>query len=269
MSRLLTGVAVIAMSLSLLAGVAASARPRAQLHASTASIVIAGWGNVTLSKGLGEHRTFRCTDYSCSANGYRIHGSRIALIARPYKGWKFTGWNGACRGASPKCAIHVVPKRHVRADASFVPIAPGWRSNNPIRLGTTASIGDGYQVRVNSVLPNPQLSPSAPPGEAYFAANVTLTYTGPGEGDAGSILWVTIAHHKDGGISSHSITAAGDPPYAAQQPPLDYHHPLDPGHSTTGYICWRVGASEATSIDELVVSSASGPPFRETWFTLR
>jgi hypothetical protein len=120
---------------------------------------------------------------------------------------------------------------------------------------------------VNSVLPNPQLSPAAPPGEAYFAANVTLTYTGPGEGDVGSIVWLTVAHQGDG-FSSHSITAAGDSPYGAQQPTLDYHHPLSPGHSTTGYICWRVGAGEVPYIDELA-AARSTPPYRESFFTLR
>ena len=67
---------------------------------------------------------------------------------------------------------------------------------------------------------------------------------------------------------SHSVTAAGDPPYATPQPSLGYHHPLYPGNSTTGYVCWTVGASEVSSINELAVE-ASMPPFRAGWFTLR
>ena len=160
-----------------------------------------------------------------------------------------------------------VGKRNARVAATFIPVGPGWTYEHPVRLGSTASIGGGYQVRVNSVLPNPQLSPAPPPGEAYFAANVTLTYAGRGEGDVGSIVWYTVAHQGDG-FSFHSITAAGDPPYAAQQPTLDYRHPLDPGQSTTGYICWRVGTSEVPGINELSVRRST-PPLRETFFTLR
>jgi hypothetical protein len=266
MSQLLTGVAVIAMCLSLFAGRAASARPQAQSRAATASVGITGWGNVTLGKGFVQHRTVRCTASSCPSERYPINARRIVMIARPYKGWKFTGWHGACKGTSPKCVLDV-RKRNARVGATFVAVGPGWTYQHPIRLGTTAGIGGGYQVRVNSILPNPQLSPAAPPGEAYFAANVTLTYTGPGEGDVGSIIWLTVAHQGDG-FSSHSITAAGDPPYAAQQPTLDYHHPLSPGHSTPGYICWRVGANEATGIDEIAVTRST-LPYRDTFFTLR
>lgn len=265
-SRLLTGVAVIAMCLSLLAGRAASARPQAQSKARAASVGITGWGNVTLVKGFVQHRTVRCTAASCPSERYLIRARRIVMIARPYKGWKLTGWHGACKGTKSECVLNV-GKRNARVAATFIPVAPGWTYEHPVRLGTTASIGGGFRVRVNSVLPNPQLSPAAPPGEEYFAANVTLTYTGPGEGDVGSIVWLTVAHQGDG-FSSHSITAAGDPPYAAQQPTLDYHHPLSPGHSTTGYLCWRVAASEVPGIDEIAADSSS-LPLRRAFFELR
>jgi hypothetical protein len=265
-SLLLTGVAVIAMCLSLLAGRAASAGPQAQSRAGTASVAITGWGNVTLAKGFVERRTVRCTAASCPSERYPIHARRIVLVARPYKGWKLTGWQGGCKGASSKCVIDV-RKRKARVAATFIPVGPGWTYEHPVQLGTAADIGGGYHVQVNSVLPNPQLSPAAPSGEEYFAANVTLTYTGPGQGAVGSIVWVTVAHHGDG-FSSHSITAAGDPPYAAQQPALDYHDPLYRGHSTTGYICWRVGAGEVPYIDELAVTRST-LPYRDTFFALR
>jgi hypothetical protein len=266
MSRLLTGVAVIAICLSLLAGRAASARPQAQSRAGTTWVGITGWGNVTLGKGFVEHRTVRCAAASCPSERFPIRARRIVMIARPYKGWKLTGWQGACKGTSPECVVNV-RKRNARVAATFIPVGPGWTYEHPVQLGTTAGIGGGYQVRANSILPNPQQSPAAPPGEEYFAANVTVTYTGPGEGDVGSILWVTLAHQGDG-YSSHSITAAGDPPYAAQQPTLDYHHPLLSGHSTTGYICWRVQTGESPYIDELA-AARSTPPYRDTFLALR
>jgi hypothetical protein len=83
MSRMPSGAIVIAMSLFLLAGVAASARSLAQSNGGSASIGITGWGNVTLSKGLGKHRTVRCVATSCPAERYPIHGRHIVLIETP------------------------------------------------------------------------------------------------------------------------------------------------------------------------------------------
>jgi hypothetical protein len=97
MSRLFTGVAVIAICLSLLAGRAASARPQAQSRAGTTWVGITGWGNVTLGKGFVEHRTVRCAAASCPSERFPIRARRIVMIARPYKGWKLTGWQGAER----------------------------------------------------------------------------------------------------------------------------------------------------------------------------
>lgn len=77
-ARLLTGVAVIAMCLSLLAGRAASARTQAQTKAGSALVGITGWGNVTLGKGFAEHRTVRCTASSCPSERYPIHARRTS-----------------------------------------------------------------------------------------------------------------------------------------------------------------------------------------------
>jgi hypothetical protein len=275
MSRLLTGAAVIAMSLFLLAGVAASARSLAQSNAGSASIGITGWGNVTLSKGLGKHRTVRCIAASCPAERYPIHGRHIVLIETPYKGWKFTGWHDACTGTNRACVINLARLRtnaRRKVNATFVPVGPGWTPAKPIPRGATANIGHGYQVRVNSVLPNVQLSPAAPAGKAYFAANVTVSYTGTrtsDQGNVGSIVWTAMDDNGEGSYGpSYSVTSAGDPPYPAPQPTLDDHHPLYPGHSTTGYVCWTVDSSEVARIDELGVSVSTPLP-RATWFALR
>jgi hypothetical protein len=249
----LAGIAVIAVGLSPPAG-AAAASP-----AQHASIQITGWGNVTLGQ-----RTIRCTAATCLARGYAVPGSRLVLVERPYKGWRFAGWRGACAGPRPKCAIRSA--RRVRVNARFVPVAAGLTPEHPIPLGTTASIGGGYRVRVNSVLPDAQLSPAAPAGEAYLAANVTLSYTGHGEGDVGSLVWETVTNYGGGSYGpSHSVTAFGDPPYPAPQPPLDYLHPLLQGRSTTGYVCWTVEEGEEAGIDELLLAVFP----HTTWFALR
>jgi hypothetical protein len=253
----LIGLAVVALSLSLFAG-AADARSRTQSGAGVASLTVTGWGNVTLAEELGPHRTLRCTGW-CPGERYSIHARRVVLVERPYPGWKFVRWQGACRSTSAKCVIDASRKRHIRVAATFVAVGAGWTQAHPIPLGTTASIGSGFRVRVNSALVDPQLSPPAPAGEEYVAANVTVTYTGPSEGDVGGIVWTA---------SGYTVTAAGDPPYAAPQPALDYLQPLLPGQSTTGYICWRVVANQVSGLGEFSVG-AFQLPYRATWFALR
>lgn len=257
MSRLLIGLAVAVLTLSLLAG-AADARSRAQSHAGIASLTITGWGNVMLGEHPGTQRTVRCSGW-CPGERYPIHARRLVLVERPHAGWKFVRWQGTCQGVTATCVIDASRKRHIRVAATFVAVGAGWTQAHPIPLGATAGIGNGFRVRVNSVLPDPQLSPPAPSGEEYFAANVTLTYTGHAEGEVGSLVW---------SAAGYPVTAAGDPPYAAPQPTLDYLRPLSPGRSATGYICWRVLASQASGLHEFSVGTFQ-PAYRATWFALR
>jgi hypothetical protein len=44
-------------------------------------------------------------------------GARVTLEAAPAPGWRFTGWSGACSGASPSCEVRI--ERDVAASARF------------------------------------------------------------------------------------------------------------------------------------------------------
>lgn len=255
-------------------GAATGARSQ-QPGAGTATLQITGWGSVRLAEGLVGPRTVGCAGAVCPASGYRIHGPRIVLTETPYPGWSFAGWRGACSGRTPECVIDVARhakahgRRNAEVGATFVAVAAGLTPDRPVPLGTTAAVGDGFEVRVNSVIPDLQLSPAAPPGQAYFAANVTLTDAGSRAGDIGSIDWVAFTRAANGALGwAYVVTAAGEPPAPAPEPRLDYSHPLQPGRSTTGYVCWTVDAHDAPGIDELGVES-SAPPSRTTWFALR
>lgn len=119
-----------------------------------------------------EHGPFKCLSVFCSTRDrLRLHRSPVVLVETPYKGWKFTGWWGACKSKAPKCVInvaHIHPnadgQRNIHLGARYIPVAAGFTRGHPIPLGTTASIGDSLRLRVNSVVQNVPLSPAPPAG---------------------------------------------------------------------------------------------------------
>lgn len=44
-------------------------------------------------------------------------GSRVTLVARPYKGYTFAGWKGAPCGDKPKCQFNA--NKEIRVSAKF------------------------------------------------------------------------------------------------------------------------------------------------------
>jgi len=40
----------------------------------------------------------------------------VTLVARPHKGYWFTGWSGACHGTAPRCTVTMARARQVRAN---------------------------------------------------------------------------------------------------------------------------------------------------------
>ena len=230
-----------------------------------------GWGSVKLGQGLLEHRTVRCERQSCPAVNYLIRGSRAVLTEKPYAGWRFTHWHGACKAKrSSRCSIDLSKvrptaygERHVHVIANFIPVAPGITRTRPIPLRTTASAGGGWRVRVNSVLPDVQLSQPPPTGAEYFAADVTIGYFGGAASTPANYLtWQAIGSH-------HTTYNPGSSPCpdSGPQPHLDMYDPVPSGQSVSGYVCWRIATNDASSL-ELYFGSGSLNYPGTTWFAL-
>jgi hypothetical protein len=137
-------------------------------------------------------------------------------------------------------------------------------------MGSTAAIGEGFQVSVNSVEPNVQLSPVPPAGYQYFAANVTLRYSGTGSVIPDQALDWHAQGFGNGRIwplhPSYTADAAscGNP---GPQPALDVLDPVSAGQSISGYVCWTIEASDAKSLTLFFGSGNENYP-GTTWFKL-
>ena len=235
-----------------------------------ANLTINGWGRVTPGSGWDRHRSVACRYASCSEALFaRI--PQVILTATPYHGWKFLRWRGPCKAAKtlPTCAINL---SHLRADlfgqrvapikAIFTPVAPGLTRSNPIPVGTAASIGRFITVRVNSASPNVQLEPAALPGFEYFAANLTVTYTGGGSATAGGLTYDVMGSHRTS--YSRFTSACPDP---GPQPPLDYKDPIPSGQSTSGYVCWAIATNDQSRLELYIGSGTINYP-GTTWLAL-
>lgn len=264
----LTG-ALLAATFAVLA-VAAAASSQPQAYNGEVWVGFKGWGSVKLGQGALEHRTVRCTRQSCPAVNYLTRGSRVVVTEKPYAGWKFTHWHGACNGKKRRCSIDVARvrpnaygERHVHVSATFIPVAPGITRTRPIPLRTTASVGGGWRVRVNSVTPDVQLSPAPSAGSEYFAANVTIGYFGGASSTPENYLtWqATGSHHTTYNPGSSPC------PYPGLQPALDMYDPVASGQSVSGFICWRIAANDASSL-ELYFGSGSLNYPGTTWLAL-
>jgi hypothetical protein len=160
----------------------------------------------------------------------------------------------------PKCVIHAGRRRNIDVGASFVPVAPGLTRANPIPIGTTAKVGSQFEVRVNSVEPTAEGFDAPPAGEQYFAANVSVTYTGPGYAYADNVNggWNAIA-------SDNQLTDPCPGP-GGPQPAMNFFAPIYSGQTETAWVCWTIASSEASSL-ELYFGSLV--PYNGTiWFEL-
>jgi hypothetical protein len=267
MPRLAAAVLVAALAFLALTAVASS-HPRA--YNGEVWVGVKGWGSVKLGKGMLEHRTVGCTRQSCPGVNYLSRGSRAILTEKPYAGWKFTRWRGACSGTRERCAINLAKvrpnaygERHVHVNANFVPVARGITRDRPIPLGVDASVRQGWRVRVNSVVPNAQLVPVASAGAEYFAANVTIGYFGGGSSTPeDSLTWqATGSHHTTYNPGSNPC------PNLGPEPPLPTYQPVLSGQSVNGYVCWQIAANDASSL-ELYFGSGSVNYPGTTWFAL-
>jgi hypothetical protein len=163
------------------------------------------------------------------------------LVERPYKGWKFVGWHGACKSTKRKCVLSDT-RRNVQVGAKFIAVGAGLTRAHPLPIGTSALVGDGLVVKVTSANANVQLSPAAAAGDEYYDAYVTVTNTGNGQGESIDYDYAAVGSH-------HATYQADSCPSQGPRPALDLSSGLSPGQSTSGYICWQIAASDASTLE--------------------
>lgn len=221
------------------------------------------------------HPAFTChasfpTSSHCRHTFQVRKGRRIVVRASPASGWKLWRWTGACHGSAASCSLRVKARRFGFVTASFVP--PGDRLN-PYPLGTTATLQDGWQLKVNSALINADTeveavidpysgSPANPPppaGAQYTLVNVSMTYQ---EGGSYSLPVYLL------GVQAEGAGNAGYNVDACQPPPLDLDSDFTPvfsGQTVTGNLCFEITSNDAASL----LLQGRGTAGLPAWFALR
>lgn len=145
--------------------------------------------------------------------------------------------------------------------ATFAP--PGSTGANPVPLGQTAPIADGFRLKVVSVTPDAQLSVPAPVGAQNFVVLLTVTYVGGGKGD----LLPLINNLDAAGTHDATYTTYENGCHAALPPPTlgDSGFDIFSGQSVSGNICWQVASNDAASLELFIGSGFT----HTTWFALR
>jgi hypothetical protein len=274
-------VALVIASLVLL-GAAAGAGSRTRAYKGALSLGISGWGTVNLSQGFAKRATFTCfTSYaeslpSCPEGKKSINRRRVVLIENePFQWFRFAGWQGACKGEKPRCVIDLARvhpnasgKRNTHVRAMFVPEGLGLTRDDPLPIGTTATINESASVRVNAVMPDPPVTDPPPAGDRYFAANLTVTYLAAvGTNYEGSYEVI--------GSSTTPYTIPPDrnrcPAGGSPTPALPIGIFLTQGQSETGWLCWTIAANDESSLELLFGGDAllGTNPIPAHWFALR
>jgi len=237
---------------SVLAGtLAVSGAPAATPRHVPLTISITGRGSIHLSDG----RRLACSSRCRKTFAVRA-GAKLNLTARPGSGWAFVAWSGTCQGGRATCTVR--PRRAKGVAATFAP--PGSSRANPIPLGQTAPIADGFRLKVVSVTPDARLGPPAPGGQ-NFVVLLTVTYVGGGTGDLLPLINNLDAAGTHGGTYTTYENGCHAPPPALGESGFD----IFSGQSVTGNICWQIVGSDAAGLVLFI-----GPGFTHTtWFALR
>lgn len=176
---------------------------------------------------------------------------RVRLRAMPASAWKFTAWRG-CKSTTRSCTLRLPHRGRVRV--TFVP--PGNRLN-PYAFGKTGPVGNGWDVKINSTVPNANSiieavvdqygSPAnqpPPAGAQDYMVNVTLTYTGGGSSNAFDNVLDGLraqgAHKAD-----YAYYSCGTPPTPNFE---SVSGDLFSGQSLTGNVCFQVAVNDVSSL---------------------
>lgn len=121
--------------------------------------------------------------------------------------------------------------------------------DDPVPIGTTASVGAGWTAVVNEVdldatdLVMEANSYNEPPirGSEYIIVNVTVTYDGVEPSDSGGVWFQALG-------SSNVTTDEGGSSYAVPPDPLDSYAEVFQGGSVTGELVFEVPTGDLDSV---------------------
>jgi len=207
-------------------------------------------------KGLlrvGKAMSARCqSTHPCSFTGKVGTSKSVRLRAMPGKGWKFTGWSG-CKSSTSTCTLRLPHKG--RVGVTFVP--PGDRLN-PYAFGKNGHVGRGWEVKINSTVPNANsiieavvdqygdpINQPPPAGAQDYMVKVTITYNGGGSSNAfDNVLYELRAQgsHK----ADYTYNSCGTPPAPnfENAPSGDLYS----GRTLTGNVCFQVAINDVSSL---------------------
>jgi hypothetical protein len=123
-------------------------------------------------------------------------------------------------------------------------------SDDPIPLGTTAALPNGYDVVVNSFLPAAddavasanEFNEPAPTGNQYVLVNLSVTYTGP---DDKATPAFELSHRA---VSDSGTSYDGTDCSAVVPEPAPLYDDLFAGSTVTGNVCLIVADTDATDL---------------------
>jgi hypothetical protein len=253
------------LTVGLLSVVVLALAPSVSAHSNVAAfrlyLSIIGDGKVRLGNGFVDRGVVtRCTISCPSSRPYIVKGNRATLSAAPGSGWRLLAWHGACGGRKPTCAIHLTGD--VKLTVAFGSAVPGRTEAYPVPVGTAADIADGFRLKIVSVTRSAQLGTQPPAGAQYFAANVSATYTGGGQGDLATLynnLFSIGTHNTSYTPSDNGCPNLGPAPHFPSS------GQLLSGKTVSGNVCWTIASHDAASLDLF-----TGPGLAQrNWFSLR
>ncbi|WP_291142254.1 hypothetical protein [Hydrogenophaga sp.] len=82
-------------------------------------------------------------------------GTAVSLTAAPDAGQTFTGWGGACAGASTTCSVSLTQDRNVLASFAAITATPTWGMAELVEASNDFNVtASGLVYQVNAVSPN-------------------------------------------------------------------------------------------------------------------
>jgi hypothetical protein len=264
MSRL-AALALVAVALAAAAPTFGATTPREPITVSITGIGTLYVGTVKVTCARTQYNNTPTP--TCLKTVKVRQGAKVVVRAVPPAGAKLL-WKAGCKATAVRCSLTIT--KPARAFVTFIPLGD---RTNPVPLGKTFTLDEGWQLVVNSALPNADAQVAAlvdsygqpenrPPhaGAQYALVNVTMTYTGGGSSNLEEWLFIHDLNLEGAHNASYRYEACVPP-----SPDIDGSGSLFSGQSATGNLCYEIAQNDADSVMLTGYSEASG----NVWFALR